>query len=209
LGSRAVRWNADTTIATELGLLASSPSGQSNSQANAISSEGTIVGFSTAYDMAGVYLGARAVRWDAGGTIPTELQRLATDANGLAVSIARDINDSGIIVGSAAVFDNGVFLGETHAVYWNSDGSIVDINTLIEPDSNWVLNDVVSISNNGWIAGSGTFDPDGPSGPIQSYPRYWSLQLPEPHTAALLVIAAATLLQRRHSERSTRRASLF
>ncbi|HYE18370.1 MAG TPA: hypothetical protein VEA69_07990, partial [Tepidisphaeraceae bacterium] len=71
LGYRAVRWDASTTVATELGNLGTrSSDGTSHSVAYAVNTAGTAVG--VAYKYSGdISLGNRAVRWDASGTVAT------------------------------------------------------------------------------------------------------------------------------------------
>jgi hypothetical protein len=70
---------------------------------------------------------------------------------------------------------------ESVAVYWDLNGNAVDLNTLIEPQDDWVLNRAVAISDSGWILGEGIHidDPDGPGGqPGTSYGRTFMLKLP-------------------------------
>jgi hypothetical protein len=59
------------------------------------------------------------------------------------------------------------------AVYWGADGAAIDLNTLIDPNSGWLLGAAYDISDSGWIAGTGPFDPDGPGG---------DAKLPQLHT---------------------------
>jgi len=72
-GNRAVRWNALGTEATALGHLGTDNNGVTRSQASAINDAGTIVGFAKKYDESGNYHGFSAVRWDASGTVASEL----------------------------------------------------------------------------------------------------------------------------------------
>ena len=66
--------------------------------ANDNNDAGTTIGSSSRYvDIA--VLGFRAVRWDAGSTVATELGNLGTDTNGETTSGATDINEAGIVVG--------------------------------------------------------------------------------------------------------------
>ena len=80
-GSRAVRWDASGTAATELGELGTQSNGYSYAQAYAVNEAGTAVGWSYKY-VGGSNKGGRAVRWDASGTVATELGNLGTDGNG-------------------------------------------------------------------------------------------------------------------------------
>jgi probable HAF family extracellular repeat protein len=206
---RAVRWDASGAV-TELESLGADPAGKMGSQAEAINSAGTAIGYSHKYGASGNYMGLRAVRWDASGTAATELQGLAadprdnpyasaindagtivgagpknsygyfpirwdpsgtsatelgnlgTDENGQTSAAPQAINNAGVAVGWA--YDRGSsFLGN-RAVYWGLDGAAVDLNTLIDPTSGWLLWSATDISDTGWIAGAGFFDPDGAGG---------------------------------------------
>jgi hypothetical protein len=63
------------------------------------------------------------------------------------------------------------------AAYWDLNGKAVDLNTLIDPASGWRLTSANSISDTGWIAGYGYFDPGGPNGQVEYY-RLFSMQVP-------------------------------
>jgi hypothetical protein len=120
-GERAVRWAASGTAATELGNLGTDASGNSGARAYAVNDVGTAAGYAWKYD-AGTNLGSRAVRWDASGTVATELGVLGTDASGSTCADARDINASGTAVGWADKYDGGVDKGE-RAVRWAAPGT--------------------------------------------------------------------------------------
>ena len=68
-------------------------------------------------------------------------------------SNAYGINDSGEVVGSA---DTGT---ATHAFVY-SDGTMVDLNSLIDPNAGWVLTDAFAINDGGLIVGDG-INPEG------------------------------------------------
>jgi hypothetical protein len=141
-------------------------------------------------------VGARAVRWDASGVAATPLGNLGTDGT----SRAYDINNSGIAVGDAQDFVNGVSAG-SHAVAWPSGTTAIDLNDLIDPTSGWVLRNSFSISDTNWITGVGVFDPDGPGG-ATAYSRVFLLQLPpvpEPATAVLGLLAVASTISIRRT----------
>jgi hypothetical protein len=180
-GYRAVRWDASGTAATELGVLGFSGNFDvTESYAVAINDAGAAVGYTSKYDGSGVYMGERAVRWDASGTAAIELGNLGTDASGYTETNIYAINDAGIAVGYADDYDDsGTNLGE-RAVFWGLNGDAVDLNTLIDPVSGWTLTQAHAISNTGWIGGSGLFDPDGAGGQ-ESYARLFLLQLPAPN----------------------------
>jgi uncharacterized membrane protein len=171
IGGRAIRWDADGMAATELRGLGARADGYEYSSADGgINDAGDIVGWAEKYDEFGLYLGQRAVRWDAGTTLPIELDHLDY-TNGFAVAM----NNAGAAVGQ---FLNDINTGfPAFAAYWRPDGTAVDLNTLIDPDSGWQLWAASDISDTGWITGYGYFDPDGPGGE-QPYTRLFLLQIP-------------------------------
>jgi uncharacterized membrane protein len=183
---RAVRWDANSTAATELGTL----EGSGPSRAYAVNDTGVAVGVA----------GLRAVRWDASATAATELGAIAPGSQ----STALDINNSGVAVGDAQYFINGVSAGN-HAVAWLSNTSAIDLNDRIDPASGWVLRNAFSISDTGWITGVGSFDPDGPGG-FSPYNRVFLLQLPiipEPTTAVLGLMAVVSTCAVRRTPHKT------
>jgi hypothetical protein len=198
-GDRAVRWDAGGTAATELANLGTDASSFTQAGANAVNDVGTLVGWAVKY-VGGVGKGPRAVRWDAGGTAATELGTLGTNSAGSTNARALDINAAGGIVGFAIAPTPSGGFGDDHAVYWGLDGVALDLNTLIDPASGWVLNHAESITDTGLICGYGTFDPDGVGGQAQ-YTRLFLLQLPEPTAAALIGPALAALLGGRRRRR--------
>ncbi len=78
--------------------------------------------------VAGVGKGARAVRWDASGTV-TELGNLGISGSGATHAYAHDINTAGTAIGYARRHDGGVFKGD-RAVRWDASAS-----TAIELDN--------------------------------------------------------------------------
>jgi hypothetical protein len=188
LGTRAVRWDAGGTAATELETLG----GLNFSQAYAINDAGDAVGIFRRTVISPP--GNRAVRWDASGTAATELGELGADGT----SNALDTNNSGIVVGNAVKFIGSVSAG-VRAVTWGNDDVAIDLNDLIDPQSGWTLTTATNISDTGWITGIGQFDPDGPGG-LEAYNRHFLLhlaQIPEPDTLFLTLFAAAGLLRLR------------
>ena len=122
LGSRAVRWDAGGTVATELGVLGTDPSGKTNAWARKINASGTVVGTVDKY-LNSISVGQRAVRWDAGGTAATELGHLGTNSAGLTTAEAFAVNNAGTAVGHATVFLGDSALG-TRAVRWAAGGTV-------------------------------------------------------------------------------------
>src|SRR5262249_6060143 len=143
--------------------------GSTNSRVYAINAAGTAIGYAQKY-AGGTYLGDRAVRWDASGTVVTELGNLGTDT----YSGAYAINDAGAAVGYAYKDTGGMLM--SYAVLWNSDGVAIDPNTLIGPDSGWTLTSAIGISDTNWVTGYGDFDPDG-AGPLDAYSRAFLLDV--------------------------------
>ena len=68
-------------------------------------------------------------------------------------SYATSINNLGQVVGWSG-HSTGVIIDYTRAVLWEN-GTSVDLNELIPPDSGWVLDSAAAINNNSQIAGTG------------------------------------------------------
>jgi hypothetical protein len=194
-GSRAVRWDAAGTAATELGILGTDATGLTDGVAIAINDAGTAIGEMWKYDAAGVNKGQRAVRWDPSGTAATELGNLDTRADGYTNSIALAINAGGIVIGYDET-DTTSAVHTSKAVYWEPDGAPIDLNILIDPTSGWTLTQAQVINDTNWIAGIGNFDPDGPGGQ-PAYQRGFLIHLPDPGGLALLSLSGVALLRRR------------
>ena len=66
------------------------------------------------------------------------------------------------------------------AVIWLPDASAIDLNDLgvapVPAGGTWTLTTAKALSADGWVAGGGTFDPDG-AGPLASYTRLWVAQV--------------------------------
>lgn len=127
---RAVLWDSNKVV-QNLGSF-----GTYLSQANSINDEGMVVGVSTVDNS-----GYRAFLWDNN----KGLQNLDS-LNEYPNSYASDINNLGQIVGYA--------FSDFRPLLWEN-GTITDLNTLIDPNSGWKLQSAVAINNKGQIVGSG------------------------------------------------------
>lgn len=195
-GGRAVLWDlAGNPI--ELGNLGTSNNsfdGYTNTHASAINAAATIVGYADKW-VNGVNIGTRAVRWDADSPSAVQLGDLGTNSTagveGSTTAYAYDINAAGISVGQAAKYVAGVYQG-LRAVAWSADGTAIDLNTLIDPDSGWLLTNAYKITDTGWMIGVGTFTPGGADAP---YERAFLMNInaPEPSTWLLAAIAVLSL----------------
>jgi hypothetical protein len=180
LGKRPAIWDPSGSI-VQLGDWGST-SGFStvNAYALAINDSGVIAGNDTTFF-------GHALRWNPGSTTPVVLAGLVS---GLTPdTTAFGLNSQGVIVGSARASGN-----QHDAVYWNPDGSVVDLNSLIDPSSGWTLKIASAISDTGWILGVGSFDPDGSAGPQSAYDRLFILQAPEPSSLELAVESSVCVL---------------
>ena len=185
-------------------------------------SRGLILGYRNIY-VDGAYSGSRALLWGQGGASdPLQLGNLGDSVSGITEYEPAEVSISGIVVGTVWVYDpTSEQSAAVRAVYWKADGSIVDLNTLIDPSSGWTLTSCDSISDIGWetlvnsaidwrligcealcdtdwIAGYGMFDPDG-CGPLVPVLRPFLLNVSSivPEPASLFLLAAAGLTTRR------------
>jgi hypothetical protein len=144
------------------------------SSAGAVNNSGAAVGSSEKI-VSGSDKGSSAVRWDASGTAATELDSLGTDSGGWTSAGAYAVNAAGTAVGYARKYVNGTDMGYSAAI-WLPDATVIDLNDLgVAPAAGggtWSLTSASAISNDGWVAGGGSFDPDG-AGPLAAYDRLW------------------------------------
>jgi hypothetical protein len=177
-GRRAVRWDGSGSTATELGNLGTDIGGSTIASACAVNGAGTAVGWAAKY-VSGSNKGFRAVRWDASGTGATELGNLGTDSSGITANAAYAVNEAGTAVGYAEKYVNGSSLGY-HAVIWLPDAIAIDLNDLgvapVDASGTWMLKTAKALSTDGYVAGEGTFDPDG-AGPLVGYGRLYVTQV--------------------------------
>lgn len=132
-GSRAVRWDAASTAATELGHLGTNANGYTESSADAINAIGAAVGVAREYDAAGVFQGERAVRWDDSGTAATELPipaSFGTGPGGFTKSAAVAINPAGTAIGYAYHYDESGMLNGIRGLRWDSAGAATELGHL-------------------------------------------------------------------------------
>ncbi len=196
-GNRAVRWESNGA-ALELANLGTQSNGFTTNYASDINNSGQVAGYCQKY-VSGSFKGERAVSWDSSGAV-FELANLGTDSTGFTNSRTNALNESGQAAGYADKYDiSGALLGR-RAVFWKVDGTVVDLNDLIEPSGGWLLTEASAISDTGWIAGMGSFDPDGAGG-LAAYDRLFLLQIPEPASLMLLAMGGQLIL-RRHSRRN-------
>ena len=120
LGTRAVRWVAGATAATELGHIGTASNGFTSASALAVNDAGTAVGEASKYS-GSTFLGKRAVRWGADGVSATELDHLGINPAGTNAS-ALAVNRSGTTVGYAQKYHGATWLGE-RAVRWDASGT--------------------------------------------------------------------------------------
>lgn len=134
---RAFKWSAGGTPVILPSL------GGFTSEGNGINEQGDVVG-----DSMRVMSGdEQAVWWTASG------QLVELGAFGGPASSARDINNHGQIVGYA--LDGSL---DPRAFLWEAGGPIVDLNTVLPPDSGWVLLSANAINDAGQIVGEGTLN---------------------------------------------------
>jgi hypothetical protein len=147
-GSLPVRWEASGTAATELQHLGVDQDGRASGTAWAINDAGTAAGFSQKF-VNTIFLGERAVRWDANATAATELGHLGANPAGFAQAWAYDMNAGGTIVGRSTKYDTqnrGV-----RGVRWNvGSTTAVELQSL---NNNTLTSEAFAINLAGVIVG--------------------------------------------------------
>jgi probable HAF family extracellular repeat protein len=123
-------------VLTDLGTL-----GGNNGEATSINDAGTVVGVADLPD--GLH---NAFLWKDG--VMTDLGNLG------ATSRASQINSKGQVVGASRI-DDDLDFGNARAFLWEKGGPMVDLNTLIPPNSDLTLVQAFSINDRGEIAGIG------------------------------------------------------
>jgi probable HAF family extracellular repeat protein len=150
--------------------------GGASSTGNSINSEGQVAGY--AYTNATVY---HAFFYDGA------MHDLGT--LGGIDSEAESINASGEITGWSYEFPQFPTSNE-RAFLWTSNSGMVDLNTLIDPQSDWTLDNATALNDAGQIVGYGS---------ISGQPHGFLLTpVPEPSTIVLAVIGAGLAIGYHH-----------
>lgn len=189
-GFRAVRWDAGSTAATELGILGTDANGASQTTVRGANDLGAAVGAARRYGPNGEDLGTRPVRWDDDSATAMQLA-VPTDGS---TGVADGINNAGFMVGAIEPISG---TGATLATLWRPDGSLIDLNSLIDTSTGWKLRRAYCISDTGWIAGEASFDPDLTSDDNPVYGRLFLVSVPfaaVPEPGGLVFVTAATCL---------------
>ena len=92
------------------------------------------------------------------------------------------INNAGVVVGMAEVAEHVL-----HAFVWDAENGIRDLNDLVTPPPNFILDRAFGINNRGWIVGDGHFGPNwSTSQAFVLIPHNSILDAPEPVRAGEL-----------------------
>jgi hypothetical protein len=159
MGYSPTVWDASGK-ATALSMLGTSSIGRGDSQAVAVNAGGLIVGYAEKYDSGGNLLGRRAMRWDASGN-GTELGILALFGGGSSAAQAYAVNNTGMIVGTAA----GPGTGSPVAVRWDAGGNAIQMGNLGTDSMGNTSSQPTAINSSGVSVGFCTlYNPVGPPG---------------------------------------------
>lgn len=141
--------NGAITAASDLGTL-----GGSSSNALSINALGQVVGQSDLANGTSGTVSRHAFVWTQGATNGTAGNMQMTDLGSLGGdSVANGINDLGSIVGFSLLAD-----GSTFDAFLYRNNQMINLNSLIDPNSGWILQDATAINDNGQIAGFGLFN---------------------------------------------------
>lgn len=160
VGTSAFLW--ENGQMTNIGNLGTDVAGHGYSQGYAINDKGQIVGYSTAYSADHVSQGQAAFIFNSGkmtglGSLTDALY--GTDSLGDGLSVATGINNKGQVVGTAQIYDMVTHdkTANTGAFFY-ANGKMVDLNSVIRPNSGWVLQGAQAINDSGQIVGWGLYD---------------------------------------------------
>lgn len=148
--------------------------GGNGSSAQSVNNSGVVVGWS--YDSTNV--GPKAFRYANG-----LMQPLAMFPGAIS-SIANDVNEHGDIVGWAST------LNTMSAFIYRHNGEMIDLKTLIDPNSGWTLHTANAINDFGQITGVGT-------NALGQTRAFLLNPIPSPATASLLLLNALHLRRKR------------
>jgi probable HAF family extracellular repeat protein len=168
------------------------PNPTPSSWAYGVNDVGLVVGRSRGTSLSSQPSDFFATLWDttAGGA-PVNLD--PTDV--FEQSFAFDINNALEAVGYGDLTPYNTDPREYHAFLWTQDGGMVDLNTLVDPNSGWTLQIARSVNEDGWIAGWGLLDGE-PHGFVLR-PVTHEVVIPEPATLSLLGLGLLAVARRR------------
>ena len=111
------------------------------------------------------------------------VQLIAPDKNHAA---GKGINDYNTIVG-----DSWIYSSDTHAMIWDEQYGMRDLNDLIESDLGWLLTSALDINNSGQIVGRGIYE-----GRIRAFIL---TPIPEPTTLMLFIAPMIVCMSQRRA----------
>ncbi|MCC7205369.1 MAG: hypothetical protein IT441_09845 [Phycisphaeraceae bacterium] len=191
--TRAVRWDAGSTTATELEMLSpSDPQYICKTEAWLVSDSGMIAGMFTSKLPSNSRGPSSGVRWWPDGH--------AQELEGIG-GTPLDMNAAGLIVGKSNSEEDEYGNLLSRAVLWGLDGKEVDLNTLIDPALGWRLVSATSISDTGWVAGYGysvyPFNEETQPYEYSAWMMYVPMAVPEPAGVGVLAMSLLAMAGRR------------
>lgn len=181
---QAVSWNYSSVSDSYTMQILNTPAGYDNSSVHNMSDNGDyIVGYlpevSASIEPASY--------WDRQG----DIHLLGSVTSNDYISIAYDVSDDGIIVGTEIDYD----VIPQYAIIWDEEHGVRDLKDVLVNDygydfDDWLLSDAVYINPEGtYLVGNG-YDPDGNN-------IVWEATIPEPATILLFGLGALLLRGRR------------